>query len=233
MYRNVSLLSPEIIADIERKIGYTFLDKSHLVVAFTHSTYAKSFNGLASYDRIEFVGDALVNFIVSIRLFQEHLDCDEGVLTKAKAYLVSKTRLSNIISELDIIKYLITGKGQANTDALNSEKVRSDLFEAITAAIYFDGRYNNCANFIERFLGAYIKCDPREHAVTDYKSRLLEIGQKNCKPVAFYDQKVSDGFMVQVALDGIIIGEGYGKNKRKAEQDASKGALQWLNVDTR
>ena len=163
------------IAAIEKIIGYCFSDKTLLLTAFTHSSFANENKQAEDYERLEYLGDAILDFTVALRLFKLFPSAKEGVLTKKRAALVSVETLSEIIDEYDLIKYMRVGVGSVASAVEHSVNVKCDLFEAITGAVYLD--CGNDISVVEKFiwdkLEKYI-----DRPTVDYKSKTIEFCAK-------------------------------------------------------
>src|SRR5215813_15529582 len=146
-------LSPESIAQCEARIGYTFSDKSLLLSALTHASGA--LHRLKSNERLEFLGDAILGFVVCERLFQSYPEYLEGDLTKVKSIVVSRSTCAKISQELELADFLILGKGMTTNPRVPASLL-ADVFESLTAAIYLDGGEPAARDFIYRYVGPEI-----------------------------------------------------------------------------
>ena len=228
-------MKPFDIEQIEKIIGYTFIDKRNLVEAFTHSSYANE-NADLSYERLEFLGDSILGFVVANYLFKQYPEEDEGFLTQTKAKIVSGKALSSVMSQMGLIHFVRTAQGSIENEILNSGNVMEDLFEAIIGAIMVDSNdYKECEKFIFRHLGKSLSVNYLEKITFDYKSKLLEYIAKNkgmeikfvVTPLA---DNVNSGFKAQIKINDQIYGLGEGVSKKKAEQQASKKTLDMLRI---
>lgn len=228
-------MKPFDIEQIEKIIGYTFIDKRNLVEAFTHSSYANE-NADLSYERLEFLGDSILGFVVANYLFKQYPEEDEGFLTQTKAKIVSGKALSSVMSQMGLIHFVRTAQGSIENEILNSGNVMEDLFEAIIGAIMVDSNdYKECEKFIFRHLGKSLSVNYLEKTTLDYKSKLLEYIAKNkgmeikfvVTPLA---DNVNSGFKAQIKINDQIYGQGEGISKKKAEQQASKKTLDMLRI---
>lgn len=220
---------------IEKIIGYEFTDKRLLLEALTHSSYANE-NADLSYQRLEFLGDSILGFIVSSFLFERYPNEDEGFLTKTKAKIVSGKALSSVMGDMGLIKYVRTAQGSIEEEILNSSNVKEDIFESIIGAIMIDsGDYKECEKFVYIHLGKNLNLDYLKNEITDYKSKLLEYAAKHSnmkvefivRPLA---ENVNCGFEAQVKINNQYFGNGEGASKKKAEQQASKRTLDMLRI---
>lgn len=205
--------------EIENLIGYKFENKDLLLRAFTHSSFSKSCN-----ERLEFLGDSVLQVIVSNYLYNES-SYDEGVLSKYRAKIVCENNLFNAINKLNLQKYLIVGdsfKGEP------SKAMCADLCESIIGAIYLDsGAIESARKFIFKFVDLNLK------VIEDYKSMLQELvqGKGEDSRVIEYDTKqVGDNVNILFETTVLILGQPYGKGqgrtKKDAEQNSAKVAIE-------
>ena len=212
------------VKKIESAIGYVFNDKQLLKTAFTHSSFLNENRDCdTSYDRLEFLGDAVLDFLVSEELYFR-LNKDEGEMTEIRSQIVSKEPLCNAVDEMGIFGFMRIGKG-AGKDVNKSPKVKSDLFESLLAAVYIDcGRQLSAPReFLKRNLTGGLN-------TSDYKSELQNYTQKRLNGIKpeYEDLEMSDGrpvFRVCVKINGVVYGKGEGSSKKKAQQNAAKEAL--------
>ncbi len=202
---------------INSKISYTFKDKNLLTRALTHPSKSKN-----NYQRLEFLGDSILNFIVGEYLFQ-HSDKQEGELTVLRAHYVSEEHLSQCFDEMNLTEDVITGK------SLNHEvtkAIKGDIIEAIIAGIYLDSGLDDARTFVIDKL----HIEGFESAKNDnFKSQLQELIQANFKCTMKYDTtKVGDYFEAKFFMDEDLIAIGYGKEKIAAEQNCACVAIKKL-----
>ena len=211
---------------LEKNIGYTFRDKELLKTAVTHSSYANENRGGLNYnERLEFLGDAVLQLITSEKLFCENPTMPEGKMSKVRAALVCEDALAGYSTEINIGEYMLLGKGEEMSGGRHRPSILADAFEAVTGAIFLDGGMENAKKFVLRFL------DAAHRSLQDYKTLLQEIIQKNPGERLSYVVTGETGpdhdksFTVEVHLNSNIIGKGTGKSKKQAEQAAAKEAL--------
>ena len=205
---------------IENKIGYKFKDKKILQRALTLPSKSKE-----NYQRLEFLGDSILNFLVGEYLFK-HCDKQEGELTVLRAHYVSEDHLAECFDEMNLSEDVIVGK------SLNNEitaAIKGDIVESIIAGIYLDGGLDDAREFIV----GKLHIEEFEDAKNDnYKSQLQELVQANFKCTMKYEtEKVDDYFEAKFYMDEDLISVGYGKDKTKAEQNCAYVALNKLFVD--
>ena len=212
--------------EIEKIIGYTFRDKALLETAFTHASFSNE-HTVDNNERLEFLGDSVLNFIVAELLFYNAND-DEGAMTASRASIVSREPLCAAVEKLDILKYLRTGGGFVNSKNW-STKFKSNLFEAVLGAVYLDGGIESAKRFVYNHLGR----DIAKSAPIDYKSRLYEFKQAKHNDLEIEFKTTDDpagGFVSQVFIGGEFCGEGKGRKKKLAERNAAQAALKKFNL---
>ena len=218
----------------EDNIHYTFKDKKLLELALTHSSYANESRTHTQYnERLEFLGDAVLQLVTSEKLYTEHPDMPEGRMSKQRAALVCEDALANYSKQIELGAFLRLGKGEENTGGRERPSILADAFEAVIGAIFLDGGITNAKKFILRFLN-----DKNLH-LQDYKTLLQEIIQKNPGERLSYNVIGEEGpdhdksFTVEVKLNSNQIGTGFGKSKKQAEQQAAKEALELMGYHFR
>lgn len=220
---------------LEKKISYTFKDKEFLLLALTHSTYAYEHRrfGLVSNQRLEFLGDAILDFIVGEEMYKRKEDWNEGKLSKTRALVVCEKTLAKEAEKLDIGKLLFLGKGEDATGGRDKISTLADTMESLFAAIYLDGGFDAAKTVVLNCLRPYIEQALTGELVFDYKSKLLEKAQTKHETHTVAFQVVSeDGpvhdriFEVAVLIDDEEIVRAEGRSKKQAEQEASRLALE-------
>jgi ribonuclease-3 len=215
-------------AEFEEKIGYSFKDKALLELALTHSSYANENKLKKNNERFEFLGDSVLGFVTAEYLFSEYKNRPEGEMTKLRAAVVCEKSLFRFAEQIDLGKYILLGRGEESTGGRNRPSVVSDAFEAVVAAIYLDGGIEEVKPYILRFIKEAVK---REASFKDNKSLLQEEIQKIKGNTLTYEEVGEEGpdhdktFIFKVSLNGEVIGEGKGKSKKEAEQNAAGIAL--------
>ncbi|NIL97123.1 MAG: ribonuclease III [Planctomycetales bacterium] len=212
----------------ERRLGYEFRDKKLLQSALTHASGAH--HRLASNERLEFLGDAILGVVVCEMLFRNYPDYLEGDLTRIKSMVVSRQTCAKLSRELGLEEFLILGKGMS-THAKVPPSLLSDVFEALVAAIYLDGGQQKSREFIERYLGPEIEAAVRGESETNYKSQLQQWVQREHGTTPTYkliDEKGPDHrkhFKIAATVCGTSYPPAWGRNKKEAEQRAALNAL--------
>ncbi len=221
------------LAELESNLGYVFKNKDILLNALAHSSYENEHHPKGgSNERLEFLGDSVLSLITAEYLF-EHLEKDEGVLTKIKAKSVCEEALYEYAQTLNLGDYILFGKGEKEVGK-NRPSTVSDCFEAVLAAIYLDSDYETAKKFVLPFISNIGK--EFSEPFTDYKTILQEIVQKNKGEKMSYRVVDETGpehnktFVCQVLLNSNVIGEGSAHSKKHAEQQAAKAALELMGV---
>ncbi len=223
------------LEELEKRIGYVFDDKLLLAAALTHRTYLNENKSLVSEDnqRLEFLGDTIVNAIVTRMLYLKYNDENEGLLTKLRAELVSESALARIARHLDLGQYLLLGKGEDRTGGRDKDSVLADAYEAFVGALFLDSSYDEVSDIIgNHFLEALGPFD--EIDITDYKSALIEYCQAKFKALPEISVVEESGpdhektFVVAVRLADGTVASGEGRNKKQAAQNACREALKSL-----
>lgn len=214
------------ISELEEVIGYHFNQKQLLKHAMTHSSYAneKRWEKTRNNERLEFLGDAVLELVTSDFLYQKHLKMPEGELTKKRAGLVCEPSLAYCAEEICLGEYLLLGKGEEATGGRFRPSVTSDAMEALIGAIYLDGGFANAKEFIHRFILNDIE---HKQLFYDSKTILQEMVQAEARHNVEYVILKEEGpdhnktFEVSATLDGREIGKGAGRTKKAAEQVAA------------
>ena len=214
---------------LETIIGYTFKNPELLETALTHTSYAnESRTPVKHNERLEFLGDSVLQIVSADYLFHAYADRPEGDLTRIRASLVSEGALFQFAQEINLGEYLRLGRGEERCGGRNRPSVVSDAFEALIAALYLDGGMDVARKFILPFI------TEGKTAEDDYKTRLQEVVQQDPSAVLKYEVTGETGpdhnkqFTVCVWRNGELLAEGKGRSKKAAEQHAAKVALEKL-----
>lgn len=223
--------------DLMNSLNYSFTDISHLQIALTHSSYSNEMRKRGfradSNESYEFLGDAVLELVVSEALFERCAKEGEGRLTKLRQTLVCEGTLARLADKLSLGDYLNVGSGEENTDVRKNPKVLADAFEALIAAMYIDasssGRINECKSSILTMFDSEMSM-AISRGNTDYKSMLQQFVEKNNGTELRYDYSESGpehkkSFIARAFINNNPVGEGTGKTKRAAEMQAAKNAL--------
>ena len=224
------------IKEFEDRIGYTFNDKKLIDVAFTHSSFInEAKKGAKSNERLEFLGDSVLDMVVSEILFKNYNNKPEGWLTKTRSRLVCTDSFSKASEKYDLTSFLNFGKGEKKQGGKLKKHVKADTFEAVCAAIYLDAGYEFLYGFlVEHFKEEALEIIEDDSLFNDYKTRLQEYYNSHGKKILKYTLIKEEGpehdklFTMAVKEGNRTLATGMGKNKKKAEQDAAKNAYEMI-----
>ncbi len=213
-----------------KAIGYKFNDENLAKTALTHSSYANE-NGMSSYERLEFLGDALLSVTVSEYLYRKFPDMPEGVLTKIRAASVCEKSLHKVALNLGLGKFLYLNKGEEASGGRKRSSILSDIVEATIAAIYLDSGMQKTKEWIMKNLTDIIDSAVSGKAFKDYKTLLQEYAQGKDMSVRYVliaetGPAHEKSFEYEVYLNETFSGNGRGASKKEAEQMAAKSALE-------
>ncbi len=218
---------------LEKLIGVTFVDTMHLLTAITHRSYLNEHREAKQEhnERYEFLGDAILELVVTDFLFHKYPEKPEGELTAVRAALVNTVSLSDVATRMNINEYLLLSKGEAKDTGRARQYILANAFEALIGAIYLDQGYDAAKNFIAGHLFDKTETIVAKRLWQDPKSRLQEIAQEQVSITPNYatlDQAGPDHdrmFTVGVFLGQEKIAEGQGRSKQEAEQSAAEAAI--------
>jgi ribonuclease III len=224
---------------LERAIGYRFRDRGLVEHAMTHTSRANedASGGVVDNESLEFLGDAVLGFLIADMLFREFPDFDEGEKSKSKASLVSTATLARQAERLALGEHLLLGRGEEKTGGRQKQALLADGYEALIAAIYLDGGVEQARAFIAREFAPLFE-EVRLHGVSgrDCKSALQELVQSRDQPPPEYRLAGTSGpdhqrqFRVEVVVGGVVLAEATGSSKKEAEQDAARVAIEKLGI---
>ncbi len=228
----------ERIVELERIIGFKIDDPSLFQKALRHRSTLSSeeYDSHDSYERLEFLGDAVLDLIAAEILFEKFPQSNEGFLTKIRAKLVKGDTLAELSQELGFDNLMETGQRAENISI--SKSILADAFESVIAAIYITKGYDYAFSFVARVYENQIDFDSLVNKVDNYKSALLEFTQAKKMSLPYYKVISESGpghdktFEIMVSVDKKELGTGKGRSKKRAEQEAAKMALKTLNQST-
>ena len=205
-------------------------DKDLITHAFYHSSYVNEHKDLkGDNERLEFMGDAVLQIYSATILFNKTPKLDEGDMSKLRANMVCENTLAKIAREFKLNDYLMLGQGEEKTGGRDRDSIISDMFEAFIGAVYVDTDIDNVFNLLEQLFENHI--DSINEDVIDYKTRLQEYVQADSSRTIEYELVYSKGpcnkpeFKMAVKIDGIVYGYGIGSTKKEAQKKAAKDAL--------
>jgi ribonuclease-3 len=223
------------LSKIQERIGCTYRDPELLERALTHKSYANENRLPYHNERMEFLGDAVLNLAVSEHLMKTCPDSTEGDLSRLRAAMVSEPALAAVAREIGLGEYLLLGKGEEQTGGRDKGSLLADCLEAIIASVYLDAGQQRANAFILRFFEDLIKKTCAAGGTFDYKTELQELCQERLKTLPEYRVSSETGpdhqkqFEVELSIKGTLYGRGIGRSKKEAEQRAAKEALEKLD----
>ncbi len=223
------------MTDLEKKLDYRFRDQSLLHTALTHSSYANENRSLGAVcnERLEFLGDSVLGVLVAGRLYHRQPEMPEGEMTRLRADLVCEQSLAAVAEELRLGEALRLGRGEEHTGGRKRPSILADAVEAVLAAIWLDGGFDEAQRFVDRFVLS--RADVGKKNVGDYKTQLQELVQRRSNQSIQYVLAEESGpdhnkrFTFEVRINGESAGRGSGRTKKEAEQMAACKALETMS----
>ncbi len=225
--------------NLHRELGYRFRDSELALQAFRHSSYVNEQSGvdLEDNERLEFLGDAVLDLAISHLLMEHYKTATEGDLSKFRAMVVDEAGLYDVAARLDLGSYLLLGKGEEQSGGRQKPSILADVAEALIGAIYLDGGFDVVKRIIQKLFEPLLKKVRTDDLVQDFKSMLQEFTQQAFKSLPKYRLMEETGpahdkvFRIALAVNGIVLAEGEGKSKKEAEQHAAREAYFRLKED--
>ena len=223
------MLKKEKIKELEEKIGYEFKKKELIWQALTHSSFSneQKINKYKNYERLEFLGDAVLELLSSQFFFETYPDMPEGEMTKLRSSMVCELALAYCARDISLGDYLLLGKGEEITGGRTRDSIISDVMEAVIGALYLDGGLSEADAFVKKYILSDLES---KQLVYDSKTILQEEVQRDGQSLTY--ELVSETgpdhdkvFMVEARIDGQTVGKGQGRNKKSAQQQAAYQAL--------
>lgn len=227
----------ESLSELEDLLGYRFQDRLLLLRALTHRSFVNELEGqgLRHNESFEFLGDSVLGFLISARIFERLPDSNEGDLSKIKAYLVSAVNLVHLAERIRLGGFLLLSRGEDKTGGRAKRAILVDAYEALLGAIYLDGGVQAAASFLERQMGTLLNSlDLRHLTYGDFKSALQEQLHNIGRPEPVYrvvDEIGPDHrkvFVVEVVVGDEVVSRSSGRTKKEAQQEAARMALEGL-----
>ncbi len=227
---------PRDLEELEGCLDYHFKNPALLQQAITHKSYLNEAREKTQKDneRLEFLGDAVLDLVISQDLVLNYPDTPEGELSKMKARIVSEPALAKVAGRLEIGRFLLLGRGEEMTQGRAKPSLLANALEAILAAIYLDGGLESAGQVIQKIFRDDIEALLKTEAFTDYKTELQELCQRDYEILPTYTVLSESGpdhqktFEVQISIKGNVYGRGTGRSKKEAEQQAAREALEKL-----
>lgn len=223
------------IENLEKSLGVKFRNKQHLINAITHRSYLNEHRDVKVHnERLEFLGDAVLELVVSDYLFNNFPDRPEGELTSFRSALVKTESLADSARKLGIGENLLLSRGEEDTGGRTKDYLLANTFEAIIGAIYIDQGYEKCKEFVYAHLIPKLDDIIKSRSDIDNKTKIQELAQAKYKVTPIYEVINEEGpdhdkkFTVAVKINDKIIGEGEGKSKQKAQEEAALHGIEYI-----
>lgn len=219
--------------ELFKKLKIKPKDKELYKTAFSHSSYVNEHKVKNDYERLEFLGDAVLDLVLADYLYTHHKE-DEGEMTKVRANYVCENANYSYATDLGLQQYILVGHGESKDGEAPKKAIMADIFEALMGAIYLDLGFATVRSVVLRIIVPYME-DPNISFFSDYKSSLQEFVQTEQKSLEYVIVKEegpahNKTFTMNVMIDNIIYGTGVGSSKKEAEQEAAKYALEKLAI---
>lgn len=224
------------LKEFQETLGVKFTNLSYLKKALTHSSFANQYKDTEYNERLEFLGDSVLQLCITEYLFKNYLDKAEGELTKIRSLIVCENSLFEIAKSLNLGNYIRMSKGEELTGGRNRTSIQADAVEAVLAAIYLDKGLEFTREFILDKFSDIIEKAIENKIILDFKTKLQEHLQKNGEVNITYELVKFEGpphrrkFFTRVLINGECMGEGKGFSKKEAEQASAKQALKKMGV---
>jgi ribonuclease-3 len=218
---------------LETGLGHTFADRSLLRLALTHRSVSADDPARNDNERLEFLGDAVLQLVITDHLYDRYPHLAEGQMAKVRAAVVSKPALAEIARTLDLGRHVELAPGEERTGGRSKDSILANALEAILGAVYLDGGLEAAATVISGLWDAKVEERARRPGVRDFKTRLQEmLARQGLRPVYLIDASGPDHerrFQARVVIDGSVLGLGEGRSKKDAEQESARVALEALD----
>ena len=220
-----------LIRKLREEFGLEIRNEEIIRVALTHTSF-REYNAPINFERLEFLGDSVVNLLVSEYLFKKYPNEKEGELSKKRSYLISEKNLSYLAKKLKLNEFIFLGRGEELDKGREKERILCDTFEAFIASLYLQLDFNSLRNFFNLLLDEYFPAE-----FLDTKTKLQEITQEKFKVTPEYILLEERGpehdkeFEVGVYIKGKLMGLGKGKSKKEAEKEAAREAIERLGEE--
>lgn len=222
----------ENLEELQNNLKYEFRDVNLLKTALSHTSYAhENSNIIKSNERLEFLGDTILNFIISEKIYMHNPEISEGNMSKIRATVICEDSLYQAALKLEYNKFIMLGVGEERLGGRNKASILADAFEAIIAAIYLDSDFYKVKEFVLRNLGDVTEYAIKNIGEKDHKTKLQEILQKGNNEKISYEIVEENGlahkkeYVAIVKLGSKVLGKGKGTSKKEAEQNAANEAL--------
>lgn len=225
------------LKSLQTKLNYQFKDPSLLETALTHKSFANENQNIQSNERLEFLGDAVLELVVTKFLFEKFPDDQEGHLTSLRSALVRGKNIAKVLADLEVLEYIKLSYGEQRSNGSHKAYIQANVYEAIVGSIYMDGGLEKASSFIFQTVIPTLDEIIKEQTYIDSKSHLQELAQERFNVTPTYHLQKESGpdhnknFEMGVFFFDKLIAKGVGSSKQKAEIDAAYNALQEILKD--
>ncbi len=222
------------LSEFQQRISYSFRDPALLERSLTHKSYANENRVPSHNERMEFLGDSVLNLVISESLMRSCPDSSEGDLSRLRAAIVSEAALARVARAIGLGEHILLGRGEEQTGGRDKDSLLANSLEALIASIYLDSGKQAADSFVMRFFGDIITGACASRGSFDYKTQLQELCQERVRQLPDYRMVSESGpdhqkqFTVEVWINGRLSGRGTGRSKKEAEQRAAKEGLERL-----
>ncbi len=217
------------LAEVEARIGHVFADRQLLRRAMAHRSWCAENTDTESNERLEFLGDAVLGWVIADIAFRQYGDLPEGSLTDLRKSVVNAVALAEVADQIDLGPHILLGRGEAAAGGAEKPSILSDALEAVIGAVYLDGGAEAAYGMIERLVSPRLTSSRGRLDQLDHKTQLQEIAARDGRGAPVYEFTASGPdhakrFVVRVVIDGAVLGVGEGRSKKAAEQAAAAEA---------
>jgi ribonuclease-3 len=221
---------------LERDLGYTFDDPGLLAMALTHRSVSSEDNSYSDNERLEFLGDAVLQLAVTDYLYARFPKLAEGKLAKVRAGVVSRATLADVARSIELGNHIKLTPAEDRTGGREKDSIMADALEAVIGAVYLDAGLEAAARLVLRLWGDRIDDRAKRPGLKDYKTRLQEVlARDGRRPEYLTEGSGPDhepSFVARVEVEGVLLGMGFGRSKKEAEQGAAQQALETLKASS-
>jgi ribonuclease-3 len=218
---------------LEDRLGYVFKDPALLALSLTHRSVSAEDQSRSDNERLEFLGDAVLQLVTTDRLYHEFARLPEGKLAKIRAALVSRPTLADVARSIDLGSHLELAPAEERTGGREKDSILADAMEAVIGAVYLDGGLGESRVVIDRLWGDRFEDRAKSPGIKDYKTRLQEVLARDGRRPEYHTDGAGPDhqrvFSSSVGVGGVDLGKGSGRSKKEAEQEAARVALDTLS----
>lgn len=220
------------IKELEQDLDYCFNDQGRILQALTHPSFEHERAGGGNYQRLEFLGDAVLGMVLAEVLYRRFPESNEGVLSRFRSQMADQDTLAGIARSLGVGRFVRLGRGEEQGAGRDKDSILADVLEALIAAVYLDGGLDEARRLIQRLFDPILDSREATLKINDAKSELQELLCARRLPSPLYRLSDESGpphdrlFRFQVLVDGVVVGEGEGRSKKVAQQAAAAQALE-------